>query len=224
MNMSALKQLRDRLKAAETSDDAMPAAAVMPDGGRDGKAGMAVFVDLGRPVLVDAAAGPIEFLVSRGELQTELDHPTSASERFHVVRKYRDAMQGAQVKGLRSADWSSTGGGSTLDTIRAHQIDCLRTLSAVRGSMPRPWLADLLERVVWLDDWLDLWPEWKPTPAERDKAKASRMKTLKALHFALDCAGKALGIVAEEAFRRRWKASTPAPSPAARRRILVSRA
>lgn len=226
MPLSDLKKLKDKLRAVEEGKD-LP--LVMPEqekGGRGGKAGGRHLIELHRPVVIDENSGPIEFLVSRGEMESGKDAEGMGGARFHTALRFRDLMRGAQVKGLKSADLESTGGGgmSTAAHISGYQLDCMRLVGKIREGMPKPWVFEFLELVVWRDEWFDLWPEWTGNQVERRKRQEKREKTLRTLHFALDLAALSLGYLEEEEFRRRWKARSPAPSPEVRRRIRVSRA
>lgn len=227
MKHSALQALRDKLKAAEEEKNV---ALPLPDresGGREGKSGgnRLVFVD--RPVLVNENAGPVEFLVSRNELEIMADPDGMGAVRFQTALRFRELMAGAEVKGLHSPDWSSAGGGSGgtgASNVRAHQLDCMMRVGEVRDAMRKPWMFQLLERVVFRDEWLNIFPDNDENPKRRARKALERRQTVQSLHYVLDVAGVVLGHVTGDEVRRRWKAGEPAPARPVRRRMRASRA
>lgn len=231
MRSSQLQALHEKLKAAEqATTDAGNAAVPIPDpeeGGREGRGSGNVLVYIDRPLVVNEHAGPLEFLVSRNELEILADLPGMGAVRFHTALRFRDLMAGSQVKGFHSPDWSSAGGGGGgggAGNVRAHQIDCMLRLGRIRDAMRKPWMFQLLERVVFHDEWLDLFPESDPDPKTRGRKARARQQTVLSLHYVLDVAGVALGHVTAEAVRRRWKSGEPSPARPVRRRIRATKA
>lgn len=175
--------------------------------------------------LLDANSSPVEFLVSRGEMETAEDEEGMGGARFHTALRFRDLMEGAQVKSLKSPSLSGTGGGggTSAGDIRGYQLDCMKLVQKLRESMPKPWLFPLLESIVWLDDWLDLVPKQEPRADKREAIRKERMMTVRSLHYALDCAALTLGYIPEGAFTQRWTRAPGLP-PVVRRRMRASTA
>lgn len=227
MKHSALQALHDRLKAAEEEKNV---ALPLPDqdgGGREGKSGGTRLVFVDRPVLVNENAGPLEFLVSRNELEIMADPEGMGAVRFQTALRFRELMAGAEVKGLHSPDWSSAGGGgggAGASNVRAHQLDCMNRVGEIRDFMRKPWMFQLLERVVFRDEWLNIFPDNDENPKRRARKALERQQTVQSLHYVLDRAGIVLGHVSSEAVRRRWKVGEPSPARPVRRRIRASKA
>lgn len=192
-------------------------ARVMEDDSRTW--GNYLFFDNGMAVTaLDANSSPVEYLVSRGELETNLDPIGMARARFHTAVRLRELMDGAQVKGLRSPSLGGVGGGGVAPgAIRGYQLDCMRLMEKVKKTMGKTWMFPMLQVVVWQDDWLDLW-------VDRKSKKEERMKTIIALQHCLDVAAASLGYIPREDIMRRWGEKSPAVPPAVRRRILASTA
>lgn len=227
MRMSALKSLRDKLQAVEDGKSRpVPAAATTGKGGGDGLAGGKRFVNFDRPVLINSNAGVVEFLVSRNEMEGPKDEEGAAAARYAAAVSYRELRKGAEVAGLKSPDWLNTGGGGAAKSkdLGGAQYNCIMRLGEIRKVMPYPALNQLLERAVYADDWLDLYPEWNASMKVRERNKRAKERTLNALHFALDNVALVLRLLDEEQFRRRWRSGVPSPSPGARRRIRASMA
>lgn len=205
--MSAGKRLKDRLSGVAV-DEPAPVRLVEA-------------IDLGGPVFINAAAGPVEYLVSRGELETEKDERGMGGVRYHTAIRLRELVDGAQLKGMRSPDLLATPGGGFNGNIPAYKLDCMRRLGAMRTAMPNTWVFDLLMSVVWGDEWLDI----RDTPGnKRDATRQQRLKTIEILHWALDQVALSVNYLDPEIHRRRWGGAEPKPTRSIRRRILVSRA
>ncbi|NTD85458.1 hypothetical protein [Agrobacterium tumefaciens] len=174
--------------------------------------------------VVNANSSPVEYLISRGEMETEMDEDGMAGARYHTALRIRDLLDGAQVKQLRSPslEGGGGGGGSSAGDIRGYQLDCMKLVQMLRTTMEAGWAFPLIEAVVWKDDWLDLVPEKKKASLRGTKAK-ERRKTVIALHYALDRAGLALGYIPEGDVTGRWP-EPPRMPPVIRRRILASMA
>ncbi|MCO5730125.1 hypothetical protein [Rhizobium sp. SSA_523] len=168
--------------------------------------------------VINEMAGPLEYLISAGEMETSADVEGFGRARFHTALRLRDLFDGAQVKGLRSPSLSGGGGGGQLADIRGYQLDCMKLLDRVRRGIAAAWAFPLLEALVWRDEWLDLAPEKKPSKA------SARMKTVQGLHYALDCAGSVLGYIPEEDITQRWPSGAPPVPPSIRRHTRASTA
>lgn len=177
-------------------------------------------------VVVNANSSPIEFLVSRGELQGSVDPDGMGGVRFHTALRLRDLIDGARVNGMKSPsfDGGGGGGGGKAADIRGYQLDCMNLLGRVKKAMPASWIFPMLEAVVFMDDWLDLWPDFSTAPKRRATQKRQRAKTIKALHFALDITGLTLGYLADLDFKQRWNLAEPSQPPSARRHTRGSTA
>lgn len=230
MKSSELQGLHEKLKAAQQAKaDVQNTPVPVPDqqsGGREGKGSGNVLVYVDRPLVVNEHAGPVEFLVSRNELELLADPPGMGVVRFHTALRFRDLMAGAQVKGFHSPDWSSAGGGGGggAGNVRAYQIDCMLKVGEIRGSMRKPWMFQFLERVVFHDQWLNIFPESDPDPKKRGRKARARQQTVMSLHYVLDLAGMAFGHVTPELIRQRWKTGEPSPARPIRRRMRGTRA
>lgn len=168
--------------------------------------------------IVNANSSPLEHLVAKGQMETREDEEGMGGARYHTALRFRELMDGAQVKTIRSPSLEGTGGGGAVSAgdIRGYQLDCMKLVERVKKGMS-PWLFHILEAVVWRDDWIDI----KGEPVSKTKMK-ERRKTIAALHYALDCAGVALGYLPEPEVTQRWPHGAPKMPPAVRRRILAS--
>lgn len=197
------------------------------EGGRPGRAAHGHYLILDMKdayAIIDASSSPIEFLVSRGEMEFETDEDGMSGVRFHTALRFRDLINGSQVKGIKSPSLEGGGGGSVSPAdIRGYQLDCMNLIGKIRKAMPEAWLFPMLEAVVFMDEWLDLWPAEESRADKRETKRKQRLKTLQALHYALDRAGATLGYMAEEDFMRRWPNGAPAVPPSVRRRSQASR-
>ncbi|CCF19113.1 protein of unknown function [Pseudorhizobium banfieldiae] len=174
---------------------------------------------------LNASSSPVEYLVSRGELELEGDDAGMGGMRFHTALRFRDLVNGAQVKGLKSPSLEGTGGGGGVATdIRGYQLDCINLIGKIRKGMPEPWIYPMMEAVVFMDEWLDLGPERESRAVKRETLAKRRLKTLHALHYALDRTGVVLGYMAEDDFMQRWPDGVPAFPPSVRRRSQESKA
>lgn len=193
--------------------------------GRPGPHGHYLILDMKDAyAILDASSSPIEFLVSRGEMEFEVDEDGMSGVRFHTALRLRDLINGSQVKGLKSPSLEGTGGGSSSPAdIRGYQLDCMNIIGKIRKTMPEPWLYPMLEAVVFMDEWLDLWPVDEPRADKREAKRKQRLKTLQALHYALDRTGTTLCYMAEEDFMQRWPHGAPTVPPSVRRRSQASR-
>lgn len=197
-----------------------------PDQMRGGKVPHWTLVDLRDAIaVVNANSSPIEFLVSRGEMETGKDLEGMGGVRYHTALRLRDLIDGARVNGMKSPSFSGGGGGGgKAADIRGYQLDCMKLLGRVKGDMPERWLFPMLESVVFMDEWFDLWPEMEGPPKRREAARKRRLKTIQALHFALDQASVSLGYMQTNEFRQRWGPDAPAQPYAARRHTQGSTA
>lgn len=168
--------------------------------------------------VLNQMAGPLEYLVSNGEMETSADVEGLAGARFHTALRLRDLFDGAQVKGLRSPSLSGGGGGGPPADINGYQLDCMRLLDRLRRGIAAAWAFPLLEALVWKDEWLDLAPGQSPSKGK------GRTKTVQGLHYALDCAGAVLGYMPEEDISQRWPSGAPPVPPSIRRHIRASTA
>ncbi|NKW09983.1 hypothetical protein HGG76_11785 [Ochrobactrum tritici] len=61
---------------------------------------------------------------------------------------------------LKSANLEGTGGGGFGPTdIVSYQVDCRKILQRLKSAIGDEWVYQMLEAVVVMDEWLDLWPE-----------------------------------------------------------------
>ncbi|WP_155956599.1 hypothetical protein [Rhizobium sp. CF080] len=197
-----------------------------PDQMGGGKKPHWTLVDLRDAIaVVNANSSPIEFLVSRGEMQTGRDLEGMGGVRFHTALRLRDLIDGARVNGMKSPNLEGGGGGGGKSAdIRGYQLDCIKLLGRVKADMPEQWIFPMLESVVFMDEWMDLWPVTDGPVARREALRKRRLKTIQALHFALDRASLSLGYMQENDFRQRWGLDAPAQPYAARRHTQASTA
>lgn len=177
-----------------------------------------LFIDLNDSIaILDVNASPLEFVASRGEMETEQDDDGMAGVRFHTALRMRDLVDGAQVKGMRSPalEGSGGGGGGASVDIPAYRLDCMGRLRRIRSAMADGWISRLVEDVVVGGVWFNLRPTEDASAAE----KADREATLRALHYGLDVAGVTLGHMAARSFRVRWPQGAPPPPAIFTRRI-----
>lgn len=175
--------------------------------------------------ILNANSSPIEFLVSQGELESGGDEDGMGGVRFHTALRLRDLISGAQVKGLKAAAFSeSVSGGPGAADIRGYQLDCMKLLNRVRKDMPEAWIYPMMESIVFMDEWFDLFPEDHRTAEKRKVMRRQRLKTVNALHYALDRAGATLGYMTELEFMQRWPHGHPDVPTSVRRRNRASKA
>lgn len=204
--MATGQKILDKLAAAKGQP--VQTVETTPDG-------RGVFFSSGARVgIIAKDAGLIEQLVATGKIVSPLDSIGTSGARYHIALRLRDLYEGAQVKGLKSPSWSSSGGGGTTD-ITSYQLDCMRAIGRVRDGMPVREMADVLERAVCWDEWS------KRAPLD----KAARIKVLQC---AIDYAGAALNYLQQDAVLQRWSHEAWLEqnriSPPARSRIRVARA
>lgn len=212
---SRMYEMIGRVMASDTIGDDV--AASMPE--------RRSFLDVRDAVtILNAQASPIEFLVSNGEMELGPDEDGMGGVRFHTAIRFRDLVQGAQVKVLKSANLEGTGGGGFGPTdIVSYQVDCRKILQRLKSAIGDEWVYQMLEAVVVMDEWLDLWPESRKADKRGTKRK-QRLKTILALHYGLDKVGKQLGYMNNAAFKQRWHRDVPEMPPSVRRRSRESRA
>jgi hypothetical protein len=183
---------------------------------------------LGRETAVNlnVGAAPLEWLVSKGKLETRLDPPGSGMVRFAAALRFRSEVEGAATSGLKGQAYEGgIGGGGGGRTPSDYAIDCMRTVTAVRESM-HPGLHRLLVWVVCDDVWA--WEQVKPgkrhrmlnralkkarTRKGKDKVAAliakeeqrEQRELILKLHKAIDKAAIALGYMSKGEFKQRWE-------------------
>lgn len=189
-------------------------------------------IDIGRPIFINEASGPIEYLAARSELASDKDVVGMGGVRFHTALRLRELMEGAQIKSLRSPDLEAIGRGSgKAGNIPAYKLDCMAKIADLRNCMPKPWVFEMLIGIVWGDQWHNLkQPEISMAPtigltsAEKRKAKRkraeklaskrrARRQTIETLLWSLDVAAVRLGYLDKEFFRLRW-GGQPSPQEA----------
>jgi hypothetical protein len=175
--------------------------------------------------VLNANASPIEFLVSRGELESAGDEDGMGGVRFHTALRLRDLISGAQVKPLKAQSFGdAVSGGAGAADIRGYQLDCMKLLGRVRKDMPEAWIYPMVEAIVFMDEWFDLWPEEDLREERRKLLRRQRQKTVNALHYALDRAGATLGYISDQEFTQRWNHGSPDVPTSVRRRNRASKA
>jgi hypothetical protein len=178
--------------------------------------GRSFLLNDGGALVLNVTSSPLEYLVSRGELEGEGDEEGAAGARYHTAIRFRDLIDGAQVKALKSPSWEGTGGGGFGPAdIRSFQLDCIKIIGRVRTAMPASWVFGFVEAVVCKDEWFDI--------EDKDR-KSKREETLLALRFGLDAIAAELGYIMEEDFSRRWMEQPAREPSAARRRSPGSKA
>lgn len=188
--------------------------------------------DLGRPIFINELSGPIEYLTSRGELESGKDIAGMGGVRFHTAIRFRELVEGAQVKNLRSPNLGGTGGGSgKAGDIPGYKLDCMIKVDGIKSAMPKPWVFEMLLQVVWNDDWLDLKTAEIKAPEGADAITRERIRktkelkrkhrlgTIETLCWALDIAALQMGYTDRQNYRRRWLRRKPRPSAQAAHRI-----
>lgn len=162
-----------------------------------------VMLDLTTSVgFVDVAASPLEFLVWRGELETERDEEGTANVRFHTALRLRDLAEGARLNAVKTQSFSGMPGGGGRADVGLYQIDCIRLLGSVKDRMPEEWMFPMLEMVVITGEWLDL----RHDPAATVRARRRRRETVDALLASLDCAAACFTYLPWKNVRTRWRA------------------
>ena len=189
---------------------------------------------LGRETAVNLNVGsaPLEWLVSKGKMDTRLDPPGTGMVRFAAALRFRSEVEGAATSGLKGQAYEGgTGGGGGGRTPSDYAIDCMRTVTQVQEDM-HPGLHRLLVWVVCDDVWA--WEKVKPGKRHRmllrafkkartrkgkekiaaliakEEQREQRELILK-LHKAIDRAAVTLGYMSKGEFTRRW--TRPRRSP-----------
>lgn len=234
--MTASKNLLERLKEAKARVEAsaeerkdmasrVAAGAILTPDQSQGARRLSFINMVGAVTAINAAASPLEFLVSNGDMESGEDEEGMAGLRFHVATHFRSLSAGAQINGIKPINFESSGGGVAPGSIdpMARQIDCWKILARARQDIGEAWVFILLEAVVVHDEWFDL----KPIPAATDKhgiRRKRRRKTIAALHYGLDKLAESLGHISGHCVRSRWPSGTPPIPSSVRRHILASTA
>ncbi len=174
--------------------------------GRDGRP--AEIASIGRervmPVITNSA--PLEYLFSKGMLQTKDDSHGAAYRRLSAGQRLRSIWEGAQISGLKAANLEgSSGGGAPGRLPGEYKMDCIWWLAQLRGANQTPGLEQslfsMVEDLVFHDVWL-----WEKFRADR------RDRVIVKLLKALDDLSVRFHMMEKRDFNARWY---PAPQTGA---------
>lgn len=156
----------------------------------------------------EASSAPLEHLIFTNKLVTRGEHPDIAFIRADAGFQFRGDCHLAQVAGLSAKPISDSGGGGQVGvTLADTKLLAMDSLGRLRDSMGRQQFS-VLERVVWLDNWLFTVAPAKSGNAKRieqEKRLAERNdRIVQQLLCCLDAAAVHYGLSNVEAFRARW--------------------
>lgn len=187
-------------------------------GGRDVKP-----IDRDSAAAVNIMAAPFEWLISTGKMESRLDTKGAGLIRYTAGLRYRADMEGAGL-GLRAQSYEgASGGGQPNRPPSDFRMDCITSIAELRAIRDY----DVLEAVVWRDEWI--WrvkmngrlPENRPGKKFRRErqARAKAMKELQRrmtrnilkVHRALDQAARFYGLMNSAEYEKRWMRGRNAP-------------
>ena len=161
--------------------------------------------------LINPNSGPIEYLVYRGDMETARDEEGMGGLRFHTALRFRDLVDGSRVNGMKSPSFEGGGGGGGgPKDITSYQMDCMGRIAKIQSIMPQPWLYPFVESIVVLEQWFDL-----RLVDDEPRTQKVRIKTIMALHYALDHIAIAMSCLEWLTLRRRWRHDAPTALPSA---------
>lgn len=174
--------------------------------GFDGRAPNLRLIDQQRAAILNSSSAPLEYLAAIGGLESNKDKNGTGLVRLQAGLRYRDAMSGAGIGGLKSSSLEGgSGGGGGGRPVSEFKIDCMRTISSVRDRMPTG-LYHLFERAIWLDEWV--WERKARVKGKDGKVKVTVVtdrKTVLDLQRALDHTAVVFGYVTRDEFDLRWR-------------------
>lgn len=183
-----------------------------PVDGFDGRAQHMVPISRKRGVTsFEASSAPLEHLVFTGKLMRHAEDKAIAEARAEAAYMYRDDMQKAEIAGLGAQVISdANGGGGNRATLSEHKLFAMQSLGELKDCMGKKEY-QLLERVVWKDEWVFVIPE----PVRRAKSaahrkarkkaiEAMRHKALEEIRMVLDLAAVHYGLTMMGVVRERW--------------------
>lgn len=184
--------------------------------GYGGKGHSVRVIDQEQAAAINILAAPFEWLMATGKIESKLDTPGTGLLRYTAGLRYRDDMEGAGL-GLRAQSYEgASGGGQPNRPPSDFRMDCIGAIANLRRINDY----QLLEAVVWRDEWV--WREKLkgPLPEERKgkkfrRQRQARAKALKELqrrmtrnilkvHRALDQAARYYGLMNEAEYEKRW--------------------
>ncbi|KZL17657.1 hypothetical protein PsAD2_02993 [Pseudovibrio axinellae] len=144
-------------------------------------------------LVLDANSAPFEWLVFNDKLHDPTMHENIANDRADAGFRFRQDMSKAEISGLRSPDWMSEPTGSQGPKFLAGtKLEAMESISKLTKAMPKEYF-DLLERVVWCDEWV-----W-----ERKSGKGKR-SIIVAVQRALDYAALHYNLLPKGEFWEKW--------------------
>ena len=144
-------------------------------------------------VTLNVNAAPLEWLVAIQKLQLGIDKPGAQTARYDAARKFRTAVEGAQLTTMRSPDLEAVGGGGKGMSVSDHKLDCMKRCGRFQKVLGID-LYRFVERAIVLDDF----------SAIRKADKSLDLTGLKQLHMALDLLAEDMGLITTRAFKDRW--------------------
>ncbi|KQS95364.1 hypothetical protein [Rhizobium sp. Leaf386] len=184
--------------------------------GRDGRPAEIASIGRERAMPVITNSAPLEYLFSKGMLQTKDDTHGAAYRRLSAGQRLRSIWEGAQISGLKAANLEgSSGGGAPGRLPGEYKMDCIWWLSELRGHNQTPGLEQsqfsMVEDLVFHDVWL-----WEKFRADR------RERVILKLLKALDDLSVRFHMMEKRDFNARWYPArrsggvqeSPDPSPA----------
>lgn len=176
----------------------------------------------------EASSAPLEHLVFNDKLVLKDEVADCGAARAEAAYSYREDMEKAEIAGLGAQVISdANGGGGNRATLSEHKLFAMQSLGELKDTMGKREY-QLLERLVWKDEWVFLVPEPKTKPKTKAQARARRQNQEKARRRAmedvlkvLDLAAVHYGLITMADYRARWvqarRPKSTAPSPAAGR-------
>ncbi|NML73083.1 hypothetical protein HHL25_02980 [Rhizobium sp. S-51] len=171
--------------------------------GREGRPAHITRIGIDQAFPVDTNAAPLEFLYTKGLLQTRNDAHGSAYRRLSAGLRFRNLLEGSEICGLRAASFEGAGGGSSTGLQPGeYKMECIRFLSVMRGpesagGMPADLLS-LLEDVVYFDRWT-----WEGRKGKQRDIMFDEIRK------ALDRVSVPLRLMTRSGFDQRWHRPAP---------------
>ncbi|GHB33947.1 hypothetical protein GCM10007094_23610 [Pseudovibrio japonicus] len=145
----------------------------------------------------DARSAPLEWLVFNDKLHDPDMNKNIANDRADAGFYFRQEMSKAEISGLHSPDWMSEPTGTHGPRSLANtKLDAMVSINGLTEWMPKD-AYQLLERVVWCDEWV-----WEQQGGKGKKA------TITAVQKALDYAAVHYQLLPWGEFVEKWLQSS----------------
>lgn len=220
--LADLRNNRVMPEAPVTGQETRQQRAKLP--GYDGRTQRMVAISRRHQVTpFEASSAPLEHLIFTGKLLRANETKEWGDARAEAAYAYREDMQKSEIAGLGAQVISdANGGGGNRATLSEHKLFAMQSLGELKDSMGKKEY-QLLERVVWKDEWAFNIPDPKSKPKNRAHSRArraalekARAKALDEIRMVLDLAAAHYGFTTMGDVRQRWgrqkRGAAPHPS------------